>query len=268
MDRERRRSAHRKRLLIALGVSAGVHAAVFSAVTLDVPAWQAPESDRALRLVEWELDDEWTTRAIRIVEETSAYGTTSARESSRGKADAPGAVGIGAITTAIVPDDALPSLAPDAPALALTMATADAPQTIPLMAARPTNRGLVVRGGGATGERGFDFEAASDAARAAERAKGGNGVGWLGGAGHEGHGHGPFGECPPGPTDLVRPWDGNPGLDEPTGQIPFIGGIGNPIGFGGRSPGIGSEKGRGIIGRRPAGGSAINRVIPGRSGRY
>ncbi len=246
MDRKAQRDRYRKQMSLAIGVSIGVHAAILGFLKIDVPDVDSLEPRRALQVVE--IPDDWQDRGMEVIPLESALAASDAPDGAAAQAEAtsarvalpdPGAAGTGATVAAIVPEAALPGLAPSEPALSMTLAVAtpaEAPEIVTVRA----QRGVILRagGGGAAGDRGVDFVAASEAAREAERERGGGGLGGAGGIGTTIFGGGGDAHCP------------TPGL------VPGLGGGGLPIGTG---------KGMGIIGRRAPTAGAIHRFGPGRS---
>jgi len=236
-----------------MGISVGVHVLAFTTLTIEIPTFGGSGSNRALEVVE--LRDLWADRALQVVTlETapksrapSGAATQSAATSARVEASQSGAGGDATPVTVIIPKASVPGGAPNEPSMHVTLASATVTST-PRIATRPSNRGIIRRSesrdvvrtatrGSAGAQGGFEFVAASDAAREAERERGGNGWGGLGGIGTTILGGG--GECPP---------DHGPGI--------------GPLGGFGGVPTTG--KGLGIIGRRPPGGAAINRLGPSR----
>lgn len=233
MERAMRRRGDRRRMGIALVASAAAHALVFGFVKLHVPGPEEAEGHRPLQVIE--LRDAWRERAVEVVALESAVepsGEAGAETASAApEADLPGALrAVGAEAPVG------PGAAEGAPALSLALLPGTE-ATTPAIQLPRSNRGVIKRigGGGARGNGGYDIVAASEAAREAERERGGNGWGGTGGIGVT---IGGGGDC-----------------DTP-GVIP---GLGLPSGLGGLPGG----NGRGIIGRRPGGGGAINRVLPG-----
>lgn len=248
MDRAAYETRYRRWLGIALGVSLGVHAAALAWVELAVPTFESPERARALQVVD--LPDDWRDRAIQTVdvvalesaEASAAEGVASEAAATSAPVDATqsGAAGAETRVAAIVPLSSPPGAAPREASPHLELAAAPALAT-PVVETRRANRGIVQRegGGGASAASGYDFVAANDAARDAERERGGAGWGGTGGIGVTILGGG--GDCAPGATGA--------------GGIPVTRGLG---GLASGSPA------RGILGRRAPGGGAINRVLPGR----
>lgn len=242
MDRGQRYRSYQKTLTAAIGVSVGLHLVALAWLKLDVPKFDEPEPGRSLQVVE--LPKEWEETAIEVVQlETSlAFEPTGAADgasatSAQVELPDPGAAGAETTVAAVVPMDALPSAAPNAPSM--TLALAEATPTPNVAAALPrSNRGVIrrVSTGGAAAESGFDFIATSDAARDAERERGGGGWGGTGGPGISIMGGG--GHCPT--------WGG----------VPFV----PPMGTIGGIPN--APKGMGMIGRRPPNSEAINRFGP------
>ncbi|MDH3733951.1 MAG: hypothetical protein OEU54_10475 [Gemmatimonadota bacterium] len=244
MDRGQRQRTYRRTLIAAIGISVGVHLVALAWLKLDVPVFEDREPGRALQIVD--IPDEWEENALDVVvlesggafEATIAEPADASPTSARVDAPVDGAGGADAAPAAIVPLNALPGAAPGEPSM--TLAFADATPTPAVEMALPrSNRGVIRRAstGGAAGESGFDFIATSDAARDAERERGGGGWGGIGGPGVSIIGGGD-GHCPT--------WGGVPFVP-PMGSI---GGIPN------------APKGRGVIGMRPPTSEAINRFGP------
>ncbi len=240
MNRTVYRERYRKRLSVALLVSIAAHVAVLAFLKVNVPP--IPERERATQLIE--LADVWQDRPLEVVRLSTLpadAATDPGGSSAKAEASEPG--GAGAQVTAAAPKARLilAATAPSATELSLALAEEVSVASVTFENSR---RGVVLRagGGGAAGDVGLDFDAASDAARDAERRRGGGGLGGSGGIGVTIFG-GAGGDC-----------------DTP-------GGFGLP-GIGGRAGGLGSLPGsgigRGLIGRTGGFGSAINRVAPSR----
>jgi hypothetical protein len=241
MDRGQRYQAQRRILAVAIGISAGVHIAALAWVKLSVPTFEDGQEQRALQVLE--LPDQWDRSAIEVVPletvvSSALSGALDGASATSAQVDLPepGAAGAEAAVAAIVPLSELSGAAPNEPVIA--MALAEAAPVVEVTFAR-ANRGVIKRSasGGAGGSSGFDFIATSDAARDAERARGGGGSGGPGGIGVGVIGGG--GHCPT--------WGGVPFVD-PTG---------------GRRGGVPTMgPGMGIIGARPPTAEAINRFGP------
>lgn len=234
-----------RRVAIAIGISIGLHALAFATIKLDVPIIDTANPSRVLQVVE--IPDNWAKSAMEVVVLESAASTESgaANEASSTSAavdlSRPGAAGREATVAAIIPLSGLPGAAVGPPAVSMTFAEAIPLARITL--ASTARRGVIERTSraGAAGSTGYDFIAASDAAREAERKRGGGGRGGLGGPGVTLFGGGGDGHCPT--------WGGIP-------LIPQIGGrIGAPLS--GRGQGI-----SGFLGARPPGAELINRFGP------
>lgn len=243
MDRGQRYRNYQKTLTAAIGVSIGVHLVALAWLKLEVPSFDDPEPGRSLQIVE--LPDDWDEQAIDVVQLETAFAdaptgetTGAAATSARVELPEPGAAGADETVAAFESLADLPSAAPEAPAMTLALAEASPAPVMEVALAR-SNRGVIQRtsSGGASGPSGFDFIATSDAARDAERERGGGGMGGIGGPGISIQGGG--GHCPT--------WGGIPLIGPSSG----LGGI--PMG----------GKGRGIIGARPPTAEAINRFAPG-----
>ena len=211
-----RRDQYRKQLTIAIGLSVGVHAIALTALKLGVPDYESEQSGRALQIVE--VPSQWEDAAMKVVALESAPSSqadgaaaTAEATSAAVESSDPGSAGTGMKVAAIVPLADLPGASPDAPAVSMTRAEAAPIAEVALVSSR---RGVIKRtsGGGAAGSSGFDFVATSDAAREAERERGGGGRGGLGGIGVTVIGGGGEGHCPT--------WGG----------VPLIGGRGLGIG--------------------------------------
>lgn len=230
MNREKHRQADRKRVFIALGVSAAVHAAALATLKLDVPTFAEAERSRALEVVE--LSDRWedratqvialeTATAVEVAETSEGAGTqTTSATSARVEVAEPGAAGVETTVAALIDLVGDPGAAQGEPSLDLSIVEAEsAAPVVVAVAPRRANRGIVRResGGGAAGSTGFDFVASSDAARDRERERGGNGFGGFGGIGVSVIGGG---------VDCDAPNGGLTGLGRPTfgGAINRIGG--------------------------------------------
>jgi hypothetical protein len=231
---------------MALLVSVAAHLTLLAFLKVEVPP--VPERDRARVTQLIELADVWEDRPLEIVRLSDArtgasssadVAATASASSVDAQAPDPGADGTRTTLAAFEPTPALAGTAPAAAELSLELAEQISVASVSFKSAQ---RGVVLRagGGGPAGDVGLDFEAASDAARNAERRRGG-GLGGTGGIGVTIIGGG--GDC-----------------DTP-------GSIGVP-GISGRAGGIGSlprlGTGRGLIGRTGGFGSAINRVAPAR----
>ncbi len=252
MDRRRDHGRYSRALGIALLLSIAFHVALLSLLDLDIAVPDSDDSRRAPELVD--LADTWVDSPLEVItlvsDRASGAADQSEAASARAEATEPGAAGADAAVAAILPDPGLPGAAAGDPGLSLDLAEAIPSAEITLTRA---NRGVVLRsgGGGALGDDGMDFVAASDAAREAERRRGGGGRGGLGGIGEAILGGGGEGFCPP--------WHDHgligPDMFGPHGPAPPFGG-GQVFGL----PRSGS--GRGIVGKRPPGGEAINRRLP------
>jgi len=211
-----RRTQYRKQLTIAIGLSVGVHAVALTALKLHVPDYESETPGRALTVVD--IPSEWENAAMEVVAlesapSSQADGAAAAAEATSAAADLadPGSAGAGSKVAALMPLVDLPGASPNAPAVAMTRVEAAPVATVALAS---TRRGVIKRvsGGGAAGSSGFDFVATSDAAREAERERGGGGRGGLGGIGVTILGGGGEAHCPT--------WGG----------VPLIGGRGLGIG--------------------------------------
>lgn len=241
MDRAQRYQAQRKVLAVAIGISVGAHVAALTWVKLSVPTFDEGDESRSLQVLQ--LPDAWDNVALEVVPLETAIssapsGALEGASATSAQVDLPepGAAGADAAVAAIIPLSDLSGAAPNAPSM--TMELAEAAPIAEVTLAR-ANRGVIRRSssGGAGGSSGFDFIATSDAARDAERSRGGGGRGGPGGIGVGVIGGG--GHCPT--------WGGVPFAD------PFGGGLG-------RVPSMGP--GMGIIGARPPTSEAINRFGP------
>lgn len=246
MNRALYRERHRKTFGVALLVSVAAHLTVLTLLKVDLPP--VPERDRARATPLIELADVWDDRPLEVVRLSpaptpvaSAADVPATTAVSFPDAQAPdgGAGGLRPTLAALGPSPGLSSTAGGANELSLEPAEEI---EVARVSFQSTRRGVVLRAGGSDPARdaGLDFAAASDAAREAERSRGG-GVGGTGGI-------------------RVTIIGGG-------GDCDARGSIGLP-GISGRAGGIGSlpllGPGRGLIGRTGDFGSAINRVAPGR----
>lgn len=236
MTRHERIGLYRRRLVIAIGISAGLHAAALALVELAIPTIEPDTGSRPLRVVE--LPDDWEDSAIEVVAlETARYTETA---ESAGAGDAPAAPETGTETPApsALPRAVAPSASPNPHAL--NTAPASAAPIIEIALPR-SNRGVIRRSGGDAPEPALRFVAASEAALRAERDRDTDA---RGRDGREGIG---FEIMIPGMGGGACSGGSIPILPQPSaglGGVPMAG------------------KGRGIIGARPPGGEAINRVGP------
>lgn len=241
MDRAQGRT-YRRTLAAAVGVSVAVHLAALAWLKLTVPTFDDPEPGRSLQIVE--IADDWDEQAIDVVQLETALDLSPTAEADGRSSDPdpvemtePDAAGSDVAVAALAPVADLFGAAPVGPTMTLALAEA-APAPVMEVALARSNRGIVRRtsAGGASGPSGFEFIATSDAARDAERERGGGGSGRIGGPGVSIIGGG---NCPT--------WGGIPLI------LPRTGGLG----------GVPMEgKGRGIIGARPPTAEAINRFGP------
>ena len=246
MNRTIYRERYRNRLGVALLVSIAAHVAFLVLLKVDVPPVPERDRERATQLIE--LADVWQDRPLEVVRlstppadaSSAADAATDSRGSSaKAEASEPGDAGA---QVTVAASKARPILAgPAASATELSLALAEE-VTVASVTFKNARRGVVLRagGGGAAEDVGLDFDAASDAARDAERRRGGDGRGGAGGIG----------------VTIF----GGAGVDCDT-----PGSFGLP-GISGRAGGLaslpGSGTGRGLIGRTGGFGSAINRMAP------
>ncbi len=252
MDRGRDHDRYGRALGIALLLSIAFHVALLSLLDVDIVVPDSDDSRRAPELID--LSDAWVDQPLEVItlvsDRPSGVADQSEATSARAEAVEPGAAGADAAVAAILPNPGLPGAAAGNPGLSLDLA--EAVPSAEIAVAR-SNRGVVLRsgGGGALGDEGMDFVAASDAAREAERRRGGGGRGGLGGIGEAILGGGGEGYCPPWHDHGLGGGD----MFGPHGPAPPLGG-GGAFGLPRTGPG------RGIVGRRPPGGEAINRRLP------
>jgi hypothetical protein len=222
-------------LTLGLAASAVIHVVLFAFLTIDVPVLDEEPAPRPLRVVELPEDDALEVVPLESFATLGASSLAGAEIATVLAAETPaGPVGAAAAISNPVP---MPAAAPSAALDLAPVASREA--ATPILDARPANRGVVLARGGGPAARTSDFDFARDdeGAWALGTGTGAAGRGGSGGIGISIMGIGGDGHCPTGGLGGID-------LTGPGGGLP-------------------APRGRGIIGRRPPGGEAINRSLPG-----
>lgn len=188
MDRSTSESRHRTRLGIALLASVGFHAALFALLRVDVPSFPEP-GERSVRPVQ--IAEAWADRPLRAVRlriAPAAAGAAGGPISRTLETSADGGATSSAAARSAGEFAARPPALPDLPEATRQLSLAPVPAkalTLASLDDRRAKRGVIQRqgGAGAAGDVGYEFTAASEAAREAGRRSDEGEPGGLGGIG-------------------------------------------------------------------------------------